>query len=324
MTYDLYFHNDFDGWASAAVMLSFFEGRGDRIGHFVPVDHDLQEQWIKNDFFRKHHLFKGKRFAPVVLDFPFHPGAAFWFDHHPAAFKKEAWQKKFCEDRTHVYRPRYLSCCHMVHAMLVRNFKWRPPKYFGELIKWLDIIDGARFASAGQTFRMKEPAFTVSNFIDAQGRNPKTAEWLIRQLAAAPFRDAAKIPRVAAAGRRAREVVARNLAFYRKHLVLRGNATFIDLTGKEDKMLRFAPYYFFPKSRYGVRASMKGPFYHVGIGENPWLTNKGKVHIGRLLRQYGGGGHATAGGVEFKTEKESVRAQEKIIEILNKSSKVKS
>ena len=43
MTYDLYFHNDFDGHASAAVMLSFLGGRGDRIGHFVPVDFDLQD-----------------------------------------------------------------------------------------------------------------------------------------------------------------------------------------------------------------------------------------------------------------------------------------
>jgi hypothetical protein len=318
MTYDLYFHNDFDGWASAAVMLAFFEGCGDRIGHFVPVDHDLQPQWIKEDFFTKHHLFTGKRFAPVVLDFPFHPGAAFWFDHHPAAFKKEAWQKKFHEDQTHIYRPRYFSCCHMVYAMLVRNFTWHPPKYFGELIEWLDIIDGARYASAKQTLAMKEPAFTVSNFIDAQGRNPKIAEWLIRQLAAAPLHDAAKIPKVAAAGRHARKIVARNLAFYRKHLVLRGATTFIDLIGQEDKMLRFAPYYLFPKLRYGVRATMKGSFYHVGVGENPWLKNRRRIHIGRLLKKYGGGGHADAGGVEFKTKEAALRAREEIIAVLNR------
>jgi len=321
MTYDLYFHNDFDGWASAAVMLAFFEGRGDRIGHFVPVDHDLQSQWIKEDFFTKHHLFKGKRCAPVVLDFPFHPEAAFWFDHHPSAFKKKTWQKKFREDRTHAYRPRYLSCCHMAHAMLRRNFGWHPPEHFKELIAWLDIIDGARFASAKQTFLMKEPAFDVSNFIDAQKGDPKTAEWLIRLLSAAPLHEVAKIPKIAAAGRRARTVVARSIEFYRKHLILLGRVTFIDLVGQEDKMLRFAPYYFYPKSRYNVRAAIKRLFYYLGVNENPWLPNKGKIHIGLLLKKYGGGGHATAGGVEFKTKEEAARAREAIIKILNRSKK---
>ena len=136
MTYDLYFHNDFDGWASAAVMVSFFECRGDRIGHFVPVDFDLQSQWLDDDFFTNHRLFKGRRNAPVVLDFPFHPGTAFWFDHHLSPFKKEAWRKSSVSDKTHAYRPQYFSCCHMTYDMLKRNFKWRPPAYF----KQLDLV----------------------------------------------------------------------------------------------------------------------------------------------------------------------------------------
>ena len=75
------------------------EGRGDRIGHFVPVDFDLQAQWRDDEFFAKHRLFKGKRNAPVVLDFPFHPGTAFWFDHHLSPFKKEAWGKSSARTR---------------------------------------------------------------------------------------------------------------------------------------------------------------------------------------------------------------------------------
>ena len=277
MIYDLYFHNDFDGWASAAVMLSFLEGRGDRIGHFVPVDFDLQSQWLDDGFFTKHHLFRGKRNAPVVLDFPFHPGTAFWFDHHLSPFKKEAWQKKFHEDAEHAYRPQYFSCCHMAYDMLKRNFKWRPPAYFKELIAWLDVIDGARYASAKQTILMKEPAFAVDNFIDRQNGDPKKAEWLIRLLAVTFLGEVAKIPEIAAdrAARRGRKR-SQNLAFYRKHLVVRGNVTLIDLTEHQDKMLRYAPYYLFPKIRYGIRATMKGKLYHLGVGENPWVKKQRK------------------------------------------------
>ncbi len=317
MTYDLYFHNDFDGRASAAVMLSFLESRGHCIGHFVPVDFDLQTQWLDDSFFKKHHLFKGKRNAPVVLDFPFHPGTAFWFDHHPTTFKKKSWRKHFREDARHVCRPRYPSCCHMVYATLKRNFGWRPPTHFRELIAWLDVIDGARYASPEQTIRMKEPAFAVDSFIESQGKNVKTAEWVIRNLAVLSLADVAKIPRVAAAGDRSRRAAARNLAFYRKYIVVRGNVTYIDLSRHGDALLRYAPYYLFPKVRYNFRAAMKGKLYHFGVGENPWLESKSKIHLGKLFAKYGGGGHETAAGVDFRTKEEADRAREEIIEKLN-------
>ena len=317
MIYDLYFHNDFDGWASAAVMLSFLEGRGDRIGHFVPVDFYLQAQWLDDGFFMKHHLFAGKRNLPVVLDFPFHPGTAFWFDHHLSPFKKEAWKERFREDAGHVYRPQYFSCCHAAYDLLKRNFKWRPPAYFKELVAWLDVIDGARYPSARQTILMKEPAFDVDNFIDEQHGDPKKAEWLIRHMAGSPLKKTAKIPQVAAAGKRARKNAIRSLAFYRKHLVVRGSVTFIDLTRCPGEILRYAPYYLFPNIRYAVRATMKEKLYHVGVGENPWLKSKGKIHIGKLVKKYGGGGHLTVGAMDFDTKEKAVRAREEIIKIFN-------
>ncbi len=318
MIYDLYFHNDFDGFASAAVMLSFFESRGDRVGHFVPIDHDLQSQWIRDDFFAKHRLFSGKRNAPVVLDFPFHPGTAFWYDHHPTAFKKEEWKKAFREDRAHAYRPRYYSCCHMAHAMLKRNFGWRPPAVFGELVAWLDILDAARYASAEETILMKDPAFAVTSYLDAESKTPKSAESLVRLFATTPLHEIAKMPRVAAAGRKDRKDAARNLVFYRKHLVAYKNATFIDLVRHRDRLLRFAPYYLFPKLPYSVRASKKGVFYHLGVSKNPWVRKKGRTHIGRLMRIYGGGGHDGAGAAEFKNEADMLRAKGEILEKLSR------
>lgn len=319
MIYDLYFHNDFDGWASAALLVSFLEGRGDGIGHFVPVDFNLQSQWFDDGFFAKHRLFRGKRNAPVVLDFPFHPGTAIWFDHHLSPFKKEAWKKKFREDTDHAYRPQYFSCCHMAYDMLKRNFQWRPPAYFKELITWLDIIDGARYASAKQTILMKEPAFAVDNFIDRQKGDPKKAEWLIRLLASRSLGSVAKIPEIVRIGNEARKKAVQNLAFYRKHLVVRGNVALINLTAHPDKTLRYAPYYLFPKIRYGIRATMKGKLYHLGVGENPWALNKGTIHLGRLIKKYGGGGHLTVGATDLNTREEAERAREEIVRILNKN-----
>lgn len=316
--YDLYFHNDFDGWASAAVMLSFLESRGARIGHMTPIDHDLQAQWRDDDFFTKHRLFTGKRNAPVVLDFPFHPGTAFWFDHHPTAFKKEEWKEGFREDRAHAYRPSYASCCHMTVAMLKKNFDWRPPARFRELARWLDVIDGARYASAKATIDMKEPAFAINSFIDTNKEPAEAAARFLRSLAELPLREVADIPQIAAVGLRERRNAVRNLVFYRKHLRRYGATTFIDLARNRDRLLRYAPYYLFPKIPYSIRATKKGTFYHLGVGRNPWAPVPGRVHIGEMMKKYGGGGHAGAGAAEFKNAAAMRTAQEEIIAVLNK------
>src|SRR5882672_7372494 len=101
MLYDLYFHDDFDGHAASAVVLAFLRSRGDDAGHFVPVKYDIIPEWLDEDFFNKHKLFKGKRNLAVVVDFPYHPKAAFWFDHHLLPFRKKVWGDKFKPDQSH-------------------------------------------------------------------------------------------------------------------------------------------------------------------------------------------------------------------------------
>jgi len=320
MVYDLYFHNDLDGHATAAVMLVFLESHGDTVGHFVPVDYDLQTQWLREGFLKEHHLFSGRRNAPVVLDFSFHPGTAFWFDHHPTAFKKEAWKKEFVPGKTHAYDPSYFSCCHFVYEKLRRNFGWRAPVHFKELVKWLDIIDGARYESARQTILIREPALVIDAYLEAQGRNARTSAWLIKLLAERLLDDIAKIPKIAAAGKHARKSAFRQLSFYRKHLMVHGDVTVINLLGHGEQFLRFAAYDLFPKIRYAVRIRKKGLLYSVGVGENPWLKKKGSIHLGKLVKKYssGGGGHQSAAAVEFGTRAETMRAVEDMIKVLNR------
>ena len=321
MIYDLYFHNDFDGHASAAVMFSFLKSRGDAVGHFVPVDYDMQSQWLDVGFFKKHRLFVGRRNAPIVLDFSFHPGTAFWFDHHPTAFKKEAWRKNFRSDKMHAYDADYLSCCHFVYDALRKNFGWQAPEHFRELVKWLDIIDGARYATAHQTILIKEPALVIDAFIEKQGRNAKKSEWLIELLAERSLGDIARIPKIVEVGKRARKEAVRYLVFYRKHVVVRGCVTVIDLTRNGKKFLRFEAYDLFPKVRYSLRIRKKGSLYSVGVGANPWLKKKGGVHLGELVKKYGGGGHKDAAAVEFETYAEALRAVEDMVGVLNTSAK---
>ena len=106
----------------------------------------------------------------------------------------------------------------MAVAMLKRNFGWRPPKHFKELVTWLDIIDGAHYVSAKQTILIEEPALQVDAFLESIGRDPRESAWFIKSLVRQTFDEIAKVPRVARAARRARARATVNLAFYRKHL----------------------------------------------------------------------------------------------------------
>ena len=322
MIYDAYFHNDFDGRASAAVMLAFLRSRGDDIEHFVPVDFNLTKQWLDEKFFAKHRLFKGKRNPAIVLDFPYHPGAAIWFDHHPTTFKKEAWQKKFKRDMFHRLDSSYLSNCHLTYTALKENFGWKPPAHFRELVKWLDVIDGARYASAEQTIAIKEPALEVMAYVDGTEDDLRATAAFVKLLTEEPLGEIAKMPAVRTMAAAARKTNLKALAFYRSHLKVEGDATFVDLIGTDFATLRFAPYYLHPKVLYAVRVTKRGKFYHVGVGANPWMTAAARkkhadVHIGELMRKFGGGGHKNAGACEIATKRKAIAAAKAIIPVLN-------
>ena len=145
MLYDVYFHDDFDGRASAAVMLAFLWSRGDDIEHYIPVKYDVIPKWRDERFLEKNKLFKGKHNPAIIVDFPFHPQAAFWFDHHLTPFRKPGWEKKFKPDRERRYDDSYRSACHLVYDSLREGFGWKPPAHLRELVKWLNVIDFAGY-----------------------------------------------------------------------------------------------------------------------------------------------------------------------------------
>jgi oligoribonuclease NrnB/cAMP/cGMP phosphodiesterase (DHH superfamily) len=323
MKYDIYFHNDFDGRASAAVMLAFLRSCGDQIAHFTPVNYDLTQQWLDPNFFKKHKLFKGPRNPAIIVDFIYHPAAAFWFDHHPTTFKRDDWRKKFKPDKFHQLQPHYLSNCHLTYTALKQDFGWKPEKHFVELVKWLDVIDGARYRSSKQTLELKEPALEVDAFIDETDHNKKETVAIIKLLSEKPLSTIAKMPKVQKAARTMRKSNIKGLSFYRKNMKVFDDVTLIDLSSTDIKSLRYAPYYLRPKILYGMRITRRDGLYHIGIGANPWIKGAAlkkhrDVHIGELLKKYGGGGHKGAGAGEFKTMGDVQRAVAEMIPALNK------
>ncbi|MEK9180522.1 MAG: hypothetical protein AAB897_03865 [Patescibacteria group bacterium] len=331
MKYDIYFHDDFDGRASAAAVLAFLRSprkarrgvtrgkRGDEIEHYTPVNYDVQDQWLKAGFFQNHKLFRGSRNPAIIVDFLYHPDSAWWFDHHETSFKRADWGKKFRPSKFHHWDPKYPSCCHQVLDKLTKTFGWKPPAHLKELAKWLDVVDGAHYKSAKQTIELKEPALQLGMFIDEATKHGGALEWIIRSMAEKPLGAIIRHKKITPVIKRMKRKIATSLSFYRKNLQIYGRTTLIDTSGGQF-VLRFAPYYLVPGSLYNIRMKKVGMMYGFTAGVNPWRRKENKIHIGKLLfNTFGvGGGHPGAGGTQFKTRDEARRGAEKIIKLLNR------
>jgi oligoribonuclease NrnB/cAMP/cGMP phosphodiesterase (DHH superfamily) len=322
MKYDIYFHNDFDGRASASVVLAFLRSRGDDIEHYVPVKYDVIPKWLNDKFFDTHYFFKGKRNPVIIVDFPYHPQAAFWFDHHLRPFRKPTWEKKFKTDKFRRYNDQYRSACGLVYDSLKKDFGWKPPVHLKELVAWLNIIDFADYKSAQQTIDIKEPALQANTFIENTSDDFAMTVATIKFLAGHSLNDFIKIPRVKKCIAILKRNMAKSLRFHKENIKLEGRVMVVDLTGDPtDDLAYFGPYYLYPKMMYLVRFHpfpKKPTLFHINVGSNPWRRAENKKHIGGLLQKYGGGGHKDVGGVEINGKQNTLNAVADFVAFLNK------
>src|SRR3989344_2805305 len=109
----------------------------------------------------------------------------------------------------------------------------------------------------------------------------------------------------------------------KKRLVLKDKVAILYGMSKRLTAARFAPYYFYPKSKYSIRILKRGRFFVLSVSINPWNRPKNQAHIGKYLEKrftnaVSAGGHSVAGAAAFKTEKEALEAASKIADYLNK------
>lgn len=322
MNYDVYFHNDFDGRAAAAVVLAFLQSRGDDIEHYVPLKYDIIPQWLDENFFEKHKLFKGKRNPAIVVDFPFHPGAKFWFDHHMAPFRKKGWDKKFKQNEFWHYDSHYRSATALAYDSLREDFGWKPPRHLRELVKWLNVIDFADYRSPQQTIAMKEPAIQLNVFIENNLDNFAVTVETVKFLAQKALAQFIRLPHVKKRIGELRRMMKTSIAFHKEHDRHIDRVIVVDLEDDPTHDLAyFSPYALFPHMLYTVRLephSGTPSLYHINVGVNPWRRMENHKHIGKMLRNYGGGGHKDVGGTEIHGKAATQRAVDAMVKFLNK------
>jgi hypothetical protein len=264
----------------------------------------------------------------AIVDFKYSASSkvTWWFDHHQSAFLTPADQQHFIEWQKladtpgpewfggKFYDPAYVSCTSLI-ADVARDkfgFDTRP---LAELIRWADIVDGARYESAQAAVEMAAPAMKLTLAIESSGEGfvprviPLLTEMSLQQVLDQPFIQAELGP-----------LMERHLAgieLLRERTTLERGVVTFDITDKPTEGYnKFIPYYLHPAATYNVGLSRSSFRNKVAVGTNPWtkVPVAELANLAAICERYGGGGHARVGAVSFPPDKED-EAREAAAEI---------
>jgi len=203
------------------------------------------------------------------------------------------------------FDPNYVSCTSLIAdtGRIDFGFDTAPLK---ELIKWADIVDGARYESAKAAVEMAEPAMKLTMVIESSSDNnlvprliPLLTEVSLQHVLDQDFVQELLGP-----------LMDRHWAVLelikQRAMVDKGVITF-DITDQPTEGYnKFIPYYLHPEATYNVGLSKSSFRAKVSVGTNPWtrLAASELVNLAAICERYGGGGHARVGAISFPPDRE--------------------
>ena len=306
-TFTIYFHRDFDGAGSAAILGDYLVQRGGYTAQrlrFRSLGFEVKERWPN---------IKLRR-PCAVLDFLYHPQADWWVDHHVTSFLTSEWRESFRPDDTRVWDVSFPSCCSLMDEVLRRKPQGYHNPAFDELVGWGDIIDAAQFESVEQVLRCDHPALQINLALQLH-ENPRFLSRLARELMSRSLAQIAELPFVRRAFRYAYERQEQSVAEFRRRSHYAGGVVQFDMRRARHPYLRFVPYFLYPSARFVVGVFARNDHSEVSVGSNPWLPFRGP-NIGALCARYGGGGREQVGGITLRSSAEALAAAREISDLL--------
>jgi len=304
----IFYHDHcFDGACSASVFTRFHrECVGGADGYdYRGLVHRAGALFDERDFIDGDN---------AIVDFKYaaSPKVTWWFDHHLSAFLTPEDQKDFERGQTDgsqrmrkFYNPKYVSCTSLIADIGRINFGFDTEPLM-ELIRWADIVDGAKYESAQAAVEMAAPAMKLTMVIESS-----TDENLVLQLI--PLLTEMPLQQVLDQGF-VQELLGPLMERHRAAIdLIRSRATVdqgvitFDITDQPaEGYNKFIPYYLHPEGTYNVGLSRSSFRTKVAVGTNPWTkkTAEELVNLAAICERYGGGGHARVGAISFPPDRE--------------------
>jgi hypothetical protein len=238
----------------------------------------------------------------AILDFRYSTSdrLSWYFDHHVSAFQEPGSEQHYLKDVSgrKFHDGAYGSCTKFIVDVAKQRFGWDAPD-LADLVRWSDVIDAARFASAEEACSFEPPHMQVSAVVQEQGDDALCRE-LIPMLGSMPLAAVAASPLVSTrlAPIRARhEALARRMEQCGEQ---RNNVAWFDLSeAPVEAVAKFVGYQLFPTAMYSVVLSRTPKRVKISVGFNPWSKRPRAHNIAALCERYGGGGHPVVGAVSL-------------------------
>jgi hypothetical protein len=305
MTFRVLHHNNcFDGACSAAVFTKFHrECIGDANAYeYVGLAHQPGGEMSQD-------IFGPGENAIVDFKYSESPKLTWWFDHHESAFFTPEMREHFeqqqqgAQSDRFFWDPNYISCTGFIADIGKAKFGWEP-EGLEDLLKWADIIDGARFASPEAAVEMREPAMKLALVIEsANGCDfipriiPLLTEMPFAEILAQPFVQ----ERVAPLWEKHQAIKE----LVRQRAELKDGVVSLEILDREiDALNKFIPYFFYPEATYTIATTRSSSRTKISVGTNPWTTRTAEdlVNLAEVCKRYGGGGHARVGAISFTAD----------------------
>jgi hypothetical protein len=292
-TLKIFFHdNCFDGTASAAVFSDFYLKHIDEraVIRYQGVQHQ------DGDPFEGLALDTDDN---ACLDFRYDERMTWWFDHHVSAFQPPERRAHFENDASgkKFYDPTALSCTRYMAETLAREFGYQVPEHFQELIQWAHIIDSAQFDSPRIPVTLDRPATRLMTWV-RYNRDPELMHRYIRALGHMSLDALVAENWIQSRLGDLLQQHERTMELVRKHALIDGGVVFVDLADENVPGYNsFISYYLFPESLYTVGLVCTDDHARISVGYNPWSRTPRTHNIAEICERFGGGGHATVGGV---------------------------
>jgi hypothetical protein len=283
----IHYHRDFDGMVSAGVLANILrEVHGERV-QWRSVNYDQRRDWA--------NFQRGLRFA--IVDFHFHPEAAYWFDHHPTTFLTPEDEAKFVPSEKWAFDPESPSCPPIILAHAEKHWGFKTPERFKEMAYWSNVIDAAKFESVDEALFGDDPALRISRCMTVA----PSVDWpdrIVGDMVDLRLEDIAMRPDVEKAWQRAVRNRDKALDDFPSTVQwVEDRVMLYDASSNKIRRERFAPFFHHPNIHYAVGVIPTRSGFHVTAGVNPWNPPSKTVNIGEIMQTWGGGGHRAVGGV---------------------------
>ncbi|HVY29720.1 MAG TPA: hypothetical protein VHB79_24340 [Polyangiaceae bacterium] len=287
----------FDGLSSAVVFSRLMQQRGATSARFEYRTCGYGSGQTRAE----EKLLTGDENA--ILDYRFCPSQklSWYFDHHRTAFASGADREVFESRRDSgqfFFDPAYSSCTKLIADVARERFSVDLAE-LGELVKWADQIDSARFASAEDAVSRASPIKQLVSVVEHYGDDAFFKE-LVPELMRRPLLEVAQSKAIANRYKPLGKKHDRFVQRVQQKSERLGRVVFVDLTEQVlESVGKFVTYALFPDSVYSVVVGLLKNGPKISVGYNPWSGAPLDTDISAICARYGGGGHPVVGGISF-------------------------